>query len=158
MIQRYGGTRRAAVSLGKIYLPASLCRGCCRTLAARHCFHERETSQRPSGRFAANMVLLPPLRPFPSDGPLGSNFTCLVPGGVPVIPCPPGRTTRAFLTACDCAQFCAHLTGTERKSLNYECGWKGGDRGGLAGRGKKWKKRWREKKTLDTDRPSHGRS
>jgi hypothetical protein len=27
-----------------------------------------------------------------------------------------------------------HLTGTERKSLNYECGWKGGDRGGLAGR------------------------
>jgi len=29
-----------------------------------------------------------------------------------------------------------HPTGTERKSLNYECGWKGGDRGGLAGRKK----------------------
>ena len=27
-------------------------------------------------------------------------------------------------------------TGTERKSLNYECGWKGGDRGGLAERKK----------------------
>jgi hypothetical protein len=25
-------------------------------------------------------------------------------------------------------------TGTERESLNYECVWKGGDRGGLAGR------------------------
>jgi hypothetical protein len=25
-----------------------------------------------------------------------------------------------------------HPTGTERESLNYECGWKGGDRGGLA--------------------------
>jgi len=25
-----------------------------------------------------------------------------------------------------------HPTGTERKSLNYECGWKGGDIGGLA--------------------------
>jgi hypothetical protein len=24
----------------------------------------------------------------------------------------------------------AHPTGTERESLNYECGWKGGDRGG----------------------------
>jgi hypothetical protein len=27
-----------------------------------------------------------------------------------------------------------HPTGTERKLLNYECGWKGGDRGGLAER------------------------
>ena len=25
-----------------------------------------------------------------------------------------------------------HPTGTERKSLTQECGWKGGDRGGLA--------------------------
>ncbi len=30
-----------------------------------------------------------------------------------------------------------HPTGTEQKSLNYECGWKGGDRGGLAARKKK---------------------
>jgi|SRR6516164_1774590 hypothetical protein len=29
-----------------------------------------------------------------------------------------------------------HPTGTERKSLNYECGWKGGDRGGLTGQKK----------------------
>jgi len=29
-----------------------------------------------------------------------------------------------------------HPTGTERKSLNYECGGKGGDRGGLAERKK----------------------
>jgi hypothetical protein len=29
-----------------------------------------------------------------------------------------------------------HPTCTERKSLNYECGWKGGNRGGLAGRKK----------------------
>ena len=29
-----------------------------------------------------------------------------------------------------------HPTGTERKSLTQECGWKGGDRGGLA----EWKK------------------
>jgi hypothetical protein len=27
-----------------------------------------------------------------------------------------------------------HPTGTERKSLTKECGWKGGDRGGLAER------------------------
>jgi len=32
-----------------------------------------------------------------------------------------------------------HPTGTEQKLLYYECGWKGGDRGGLAER-KKWKK------------------
>jgi hypothetical protein len=41
-----------------------------------------------------------------------------------------------------------HPTGTERKSLNYECGWKGGDRGGLAER--KMKKLWQEQKRLLT--------
>jgi len=42
-----------------------------------------------------------------------------------------------------------HPTGTERKSLNYECGWKGGDRGGLAER-KKWKKLRKEQEKLLT--------
>src|SRR5215831_5897851 len=42
-----------------------------------------------------------------------------------------------------------HPTCTERKSLNYECGWKGGDRGGLAER-KKWKKLRKEQKKLLT--------
>src|SRR5215469_8582322 len=53
-----------------------------------------------------------------------------------------------------------HPTGTERKSLNYECGWKGGDRGGLAGRKKfaERKKCGKEQKTIDRGRPSHGRS
>jgi hypothetical protein len=41
-----------------------------------------------------------------------------------------------------------HPTGTERKSLNYECGWKGGDRGGLAERKKfaERKKMWEKAK------------
>jgi hypothetical protein len=38
-----------------------------------------------------------------------------------------------------------HPTGTERKSLNYECGWKGGDRGGLAEPEKKKKSRKEQK-------------
>ena len=45
-----------------------------------------------------------------------------------------------------------HPTGTERKSLTYECGWKGGDRGGLAGR-KNWsngKNLWKRVKKLLT--------
>ena len=42
-----------------------------------------------------------------------------------------------------------HPTGTERKPLNYECGWKGGDRGGFAER-EKWKKPWKEQKKLLT--------
>jgi hypothetical protein len=42
-----------------------------------------------------------------------------------------------------------HPTGTERKPLNYECGWKGGDRGGLAER-EKWKKPQKEQKKLLT--------
>ena len=48
-----------------------------------------------------------------------------------------------------------HPTGTERKSLTQECGWKGGDRGGLAAR-----KQDQERAlfTLDMDRPSHGRT
>ena len=49
-----------------------------------------------------------------------------------------------------------HPTGTERKSLNYECGWNGGDRGGLAEQ-KNTKIMERAKETLDRDRPSHGR-
>jgi hypothetical protein len=49
-----------------------------------------------------------------------------------------------------------HPTGTERKSLNYECGWKGGDRAAwLSGKRKTLLRE--SKKTLDTDRPSHGR-
>jgi hypothetical protein len=42
-----------------------------------------------------------------------------------------------------------HPTGTERKSLNYECGWKGGDRGGLAGRKNLWRKEklWKRAKS-----------
>jgi hypothetical protein len=46
--------------------------------------------------------------------------------------------------------------GIERKSLTQECGWKGGDRGGLAER-KDRKTKERALFTLDTDRPSHGR-
>lgn len=41
-----------------------------------------------------------------------------------------------------------HPTGTERKSLNYECGWKGGDRGGLAEREKERKNHGESKKLL----------
>jgi len=40
-----------------------------------------------------------------------------------------------------------HPTGTERKSLNYECGWKGGDIGGLTER-KKGKNHEKSKKLL----------
>src|SRR6516164_10563688 len=49
-----------------------------------------------------------------------------------------------------------HPTGTERKSLNYECGWKGGDRGGLAGRKKsaERKKMWKRAKNLRRPRAS----
>jgi len=50
-----------------------------------------------------------------------------------------------------------HPTGTERKSLTQECGWKGGDRGGLVERGKLDEITERAEKTLDRDRPSHGR-
>src|SRR5215470_10503156 len=49
-----------------------------------------------------------------------------------------------------------HPTGTERKSLTYECGWKGGDRGGLAEREKMEEIIERAEKTIDRDRPSHG--
>ena len=49
-----------------------------------------------------------------------------------------------------------HPTGTERKPLTQECGWKGGDRGGLAEReqihGKK-----KAKVCLDINRPSEKR-
>ena len=50
-----------------------------------------------------------------------------------------------------------HPTGTERQSLTQECGWKGGDRGGLAERKKMEEIMERAEKTLDRDRPSHGR-
>ncbi len=46
---------------------------------------------------------------------------------------------------------------TERKSLTKECGWKDGDRGGLA----QWQQTHGKKKVkvcLDINRPSHGRS
>jgi hypothetical protein len=45
--------------------------------------------------------------------------------------------------------------GTERISLTKECGWKDGDRGGLA----EWEQTHGKKKVkvcLDIDRPSHG--
>ena len=42
-----------------------------------------------------------------------------------------------------------HPKCTERKSLTKECGWKGGDRGGLAERDK-CKKLWKEQKKLLT--------
>jgi transposase len=48
---------------------------------------------------------------------------------------------------------------TERKSLKQECGWKDGDRGGPArteGINRKGKQK-KEKNTLDSYRPSHGR-
>src|ERR1700756_2274108 len=61
-----------------------------------------------------------------------------------------------------------HPTCTERQSLNKECGWKGGDRSGLAqgqeltGRKRKniltRRKREKQKNTLDSYRPSHGRT
>ena len=59
-----------------------------------------------------------------------------------------------------------HPTCTERPSLNKECGWKGGDRSGLAqgqeltGRKRRTKTSLQERKKniLDTHRPSHGRS
>jgi hypothetical protein len=41
-----------------------------------------------------------------------------------------------------------HRTGTERKSPTQECGWKGGDRGGLAQRKKNEESREREEKLL----------
>src|SRR5207244_13165425 len=60
-----------------------------------------------------------------------------------------------------------HPTCTERPSLNKECGWKGGDRSGLAqwqeltGRKRRTKtslqERKKRKNILDTHRPSHGR-
>ena len=59
-----------------------------------------------------------------------------------------------------------HPTCTERPSLNKECGWKGGDRSGLAqgqeltGRKRRTKTSLQERKKniLDTHRPSHGRT
>jgi hypothetical protein len=52
-----------------------------------------------------------------------------------------------------------HPTCTERQSLNKECGWKGGDRGGLAEWGQFGKRRRKKKKNrLDTHRPTHGRT
>src|SRR5437016_2218200 len=63
-----------------------------------------------------------------------------------------------------------HPTCTERQSLNKECGWKGGDRSGLAqgqeltGRKRRTKtslqeeKEKKQKNTLDSYRPSHGRT
>src|SRR6266446_9322191 len=60
-----------------------------------------------------------------------------------------------------------HPTCTERPSLNKECGWKGGDRSGLAhgqeltGEREEQKHPYRKgekrKNILDTHRPSHGR-
>src|ERR1700730_13117881 len=63
-----------------------------------------------------------------------------------------------------------HPTCTERQSLNKECGWKGGDRSGLA-QGQELTERKRrtktslqeekekkQKNTLDSYRPSHGRT
>jgi hypothetical protein len=50
-----------------------------------------------------------------------------------------------------------HPTCTERISLTQECGWKDGDRGGLA----EWEQTHGKKKVklcLDINRPSHGRS
>jgi hypothetical protein len=41
------------------------------------------------------------------------------------------------------------------KIAHYECGWKGGDRAGLAER---TREKQRERITLDRDRPSHGRT
>jgi hypothetical protein len=41
-----------------------------------------------------------------------------------------------------------HPTGTERKSLTQECGWKGGDRGGLAEREKERRTHGKSKKLL----------
>src|SRR6516225_1872062 len=38
-----------------------------------------------------------------------------------------------------------HPNCTERNSLNYECGWKGGDRGGSAGRKRLWNEKNVEK-------------
>jgi hypothetical protein len=49
-----------------------------------------------------------------------------------------------------------HPTGTERTSLTKECGWKGGDRGGLA----EWEQIHGKKKAkvcLDINRPSEKR-
>ena len=45
-----------------------------------------------------------------------------------------------------------HPTRTERKPLNYECGWKGDDRGGLAERKKfvNGRKLWKRAKKLLT--------
>jgi len=54
-----------------------------------------------------------------------------------------------------------HPPCTERPSLNKECGWKDGDRGGLAqmqGNPQEGKRKQKEKNTLDSYRPSHGRS
>jgi hypothetical protein len=47
-----------------------------------------------------------------------------------------------------------HPTGTEQTLLHYECGWKGGDRGGLAERGEMKKVVERKETTLDMGRPS----
>jgi hypothetical protein len=42
--------------------------------------------------------------------------------------------------------------------LKQECGWKGGDRGGLAERKKKEQIHGKSKENIDRDRPSHGRT
>ena len=50
-----------------------------------------------------------------------------------------------------------HPPGTERLSLTEECGWKDGDRGGLA-EGEQAHGKKKAKVCLDINRPSHGRS
>ena len=49
-----------------------------------------------------------------------------------------------------------HPTGTERRSLLEECGWKGGDSGLLGERANLCPTK-KQKNSLDSDRPSHGR-
>jgi hypothetical protein len=64
------------------------------------------------------------------------------------------KLTRLYRTA----ELDRRVQVTATKSwLTRECGWKGGDRGGLAEWGK-MKKPKRESKPLDRDRPSHGRT
>src|SRR5438034_1036458 len=80
---------------------------------------------------------------------------------------PGSRIRRLFGRVYDILQACVlnqvHPTCTERPSLIKECGWKGGDRGGLAQWEQSGKRRNKEverksKKRLDTRRPSHGRT
>src|SRR5215469_1358582 len=61
---------------------------------------------------------------------------------------PSNRGTRRPLTRQQHLLHREHPTGTERKSLTQECGWKGGDRGGLAEREKVKKTEERVKKLL----------